>query len=367
MTKFKVELSKPEDDSELRNILGKISMGKSISITLRKEPSFFDALSVEGKFNQVIVGRDVSEGKVVGFGVRSIKNCYVNGEEIDIGYLGGLRLLPEFRGGTLTFRGYSYFRELHKDGKAPFYLTTIVDDNESAKKLLTAQREGMPNYHDFGLYTTFVLKVSRNKLKLNKNISQASLKNLEGTIDFIQGEGKKKQFFPSYVTADFMTKGGLLRGLGLEDVFLYSKNGEIEGVMACWNQHSFKQTYIERYGTVLKLSRQVINFANQIAGNSPILPKEGKQLNYSSGALIVVKDDNPQVFDNLVDAVYNRAQEYQSSIINIGLHSKDPLSEVVKARSSINFRARLYVVTWEDNKLFSSLDNRVPYLELGSL
>lgn len=368
MTRFKIELATLQDDSDLRKILREVSMGRAVSITLRKEPSFFNALSVEGRFNQVVVGRNVSEGNVVGFGVRSIKPCYLNGEVMELGYLGGLRLLKEFRGSTLTCRGYSFFRELHQDRRTPFYLTTIIEDNENAKKLLTVKREGMPEYADLGLFQTFILKVSKSKLECSKNIVRASKDNLEDMVEFIQDEGKNKQFFPLYMQEDFLNKEGILRGLDFEDVFLYMRSGKIEGVMACWNQHSFKQTHIEKYGLILQFFKPLINFANQARGYSPVLPKEGERLNYSTGALVVIRDNNLVIFNDLINAVHNRALEYKNNFFNVGLHSNDSLLDVVKFRSSINFKSRLYTVTWEDkNKILSELDSKVPYLELGAL
>jgi len=368
MTQFRLELGRQEDDSDLRRILRENSMGRSISLTLRKEPSFFDALSVEGEFNQVVVARNTESKKVVGFGARSIKPAFVNGEDKNIGYLGCLRLDHEFRGTTLVPRGYKLFSELHQDEKTPFYLTTIVEDNKYAKQILTSNRMGMPNYHDYGLYYTYAVPIPRKRDEHSSKIIQAEESHIGDIIKFLNAEGRRKQFYPRYKPEDLQNNSGLLRGLKIGDISLHFDNSEIDGVMAGWNQHSFKQTVIERYNGLMKYSRPAINLLNKIQGYLPFLPQEGESLNYSSGALIAVRDNNPEVFNDLIKAQINNLTAEEIPLLMIGLHSQDPLAEVAKKHSKIRFPTRAYVVTWANGeKDYQSLDGRIPYLELGSL
>ena len=133
MSRFRIELARNEDDSHIRRILRENPMQGDISLTFQREPNFFDSLVVEGRENQVGVGREIKTSRVVGFGVRSIKPCFVNSEVKNLGYISGLRLDEEFRGSTLIPRGYKFFRELHQDGKTKMYLTTIVEDNLPAR------------------------------------------------------------------------------------------------------------------------------------------------------------------------------------------------------------------------------------------
>src|SRR3989338_6680902 len=199
MAQFRIELADKEDDADLRRILRENPMGGSISLTLRKEPSFFDDLSVEGNFNQIIVVREIEDKRVVGFGVRSLKPVFINGEKREIGYLGCLRLDKKFRGATLVPRGYKLFSELHKDGRTPFYLTTIVDDNQYAKQILASNRMGIQKYNDFGAYHTYAIPIpGRKHLNQKGNVVQANGCHIEDIVKFINQEGRKKQFYPAY-------------------------------------------------------------------------------------------------------------------------------------------------------------------------
>src|SRR5262249_24988502 len=121
----------------------------------------FAAAVVDGRFRQVIAARDGTTGRVVGFGSRSIAERHVNGRPEPIGYLSSLRLLPAHRNPGLLARGYALFRRLHADRRAPFYLTTITEDNESARAVLTSGRAGLPTYHFAGRYHTVAIPLVR--------------------------------------------------------------------------------------------------------------------------------------------------------------------------------------------------------------
>src|SRR5262245_36040410 len=154
MSRYTIELAAPEDDAALRSVLAQTPMEGRIAVAFRREPSFFDAAAVEGRFHQVVLGRDRSEGHVVGFGVRSISERFVNGTAQPVGYLSGLRIIPPHRNGALLARGYRFFHELHRDARAKLYLTTIAEGNRTALDVLTSGRGGLPAYHPAGQYRT---------------------------------------------------------------------------------------------------------------------------------------------------------------------------------------------------------------------
>src|SRR5262245_13557784 len=95
--RFQFELAGPDEDEHLRRLFQAVAMPGSVSLRFGREPSFFGALAVEGNFHQVIVCRDTHSGLPVGVAVRSIRDRYVNGRVMPIGYLSSLRILPEHR------------------------------------------------------------------------------------------------------------------------------------------------------------------------------------------------------------------------------------------------------------------------------
>src|SRR5579864_209997 len=161
MGRYRVELAAEPDDADLRHILAQTPMPGNIAVSFRREPNYFAGAEVDGHFRQVVAGRDLDTGRLIGFGSRSIRRLYLNGEPADVGYLSALRLLPEHRNLGLLARGYAYFRKLHGDGRTPIYLTTIAEGNDRALELLTSGRAGLPAYHPAGRYHTLAIPRQR--------------------------------------------------------------------------------------------------------------------------------------------------------------------------------------------------------------
>jgi len=165
MSRFEFKIATREDDAALRELLAATPMHGDIELAFAREPSYFDASAVDGKYVQVVSVFDKKSRRLIGMGSRAINPCYVNGQVTNVGYLSALRLLPEYRGkAALLARGYQFFRELHNDHRAPFYLTTVAADNTPAIKLLTTQRAGLPIYHPLGKYCTLTLS---NKMQVS--------------------------------------------------------------------------------------------------------------------------------------------------------------------------------------------------------
>ena len=93
----------------------------------------------------MLVARGQSTGQIVGFACRSIREVFVNGLPEAVGYLGGLHILPEHRNRGIVARGFQQIRQLHADGQAKLYLTTIGADNLTAKAILLSAAR-LPRY-----------------------------------------------------------------------------------------------------------------------------------------------------------------------------------------------------------------------------
>jgi hypothetical protein len=148
----------PDDDAELRRLLRENPMPGSISVSLEREPSFFRAASVEGDEHQTVVCRDAGR-RVLGMGTRAIRTTLHDGNPERTGYLSQLRLDRAARGGYhLVTRGYRLLRELHeRDGRTLVYLTSILERNATARRLLEAGVRGLPTYRHIDRFETSII------------------------------------------------------------------------------------------------------------------------------------------------------------------------------------------------------------------
>ena len=200
MSRYRFELATPDDDADLRHVLAATPMEGRIAVAFRREPSWFAGAVVDGRFRQVVACRDTRTGRIIGFGCRSIRDVYLNGRPGLVGYLSGLRVLPEHRKLGLVARGYAAFRELHGDGRVPFYLTTIAAGNRTALDVLTSGRAGLPTYHAAGTYHTVAIALPRRPVAAatgKVGVRPARAEDLPAVLDFLAAGGAASTVLPA--------------------------------------------------------------------------------------------------------------------------------------------------------------------------
>lgn len=373
MTRFEIKLATPEDDSQLRRLLAASPMDGSIRMAFAREPSYFAASAVDGNTVQVGVVQDQDSARIVGMGSRAISLRYVDGRPTPVGYLSGLRLQNEFRRSCgLLARGYRFLRQLHEDGRAPFYLTTIAADNDNAVELLTSGRAGLPTYRPWGKFFTLAISPRRQSRKtadsqFGVDVRPAVAADRDAILRYLRSQGAVRQFFPVYETHDLFSGEGLLKRLNPEDILLAIQNEKIVGTLALWNQRSFKQTIIHGYSRWLHSVRPLYN-AWATLRRQPKLPSSGTAIDACVAAIPLVSNDDPELFQQLLNVAVTSLCRGNHPLLLIGLHERDPLLPLVRRYAGREYETRLYLVYWPDFAPdIDRLRRRVPYLELGGL
>ncbi len=333
---------------------------------MRLEPSFLEAVRVQGPFTQVGVVRDSQAGRAVGCGTRAVRSAYVNGVATNLGYLGALRLAPEARGGTLLAQGYRTFHRLHRDRRALLYLTTIPEENREARALLTSGRAGLPRYDDLGGYRTFFLHVGRAPPRgAAVSVAPAHRSQIGALEDCLHRGGRRRQFYPCLLAHELLSGAAHLQGLRVEDFFLASNGTRVVGAAALWDQTGLRQLVASggrRSGSAARLVR---GLWSKLRGNSPV-PAPGSAVRYAFVSFVCVDEDDPTVLRAILGEMLRAASERGMRRLLLGLHEQDPLWREVMRLPHDAHSSRLYVVYWEDGAEFrDALDDRTPWLELA--
>ena len=286
-------LAGPEHEPQLRALLREHAMPGWVELTLEREPDFFAAAATTGGVAQT--GVALEGDTVVGMGCRSVREVYLNGRPASLGYLSGLRLQQAFRRGTALARGYAFLRQLHEDGRAAAYLSTIIEDNREVMALLTGGRAGLPRYRDLGRYVTFAVALGAwppgRRPRTDVIVSHAAPSELDAVVAFLNDHGRRRQFSPVVHRSDFGSPAW--RGLEPSNVVLArGGHGRIEGVAACWDQSAYKQTRVVRYRRLLATTRPLLNTVLRLAG-FPGLPDEGALIPALNLSLICIRGDDP--------------------------------------------------------------------------
>lgn len=369
MSRYKFELAAKEDDNELGALLLKNPMPGDISLVFEREPSYFGSLKIEGEHNQVGIVREMIENKIIGFAARSIRRAYLNGKAENLGYISNLRIMEGHRNSTVLAGGYRLYGQMHKDGLAKIYVSTIMSDNKTATELLTSKRAGLPDYQDIGEYHTTIISRGRKTAKQPKRykIVNGRTEMLKNIVSFLCEEGSKKQFYPIYSEDVFLGVNDRLMGLNIRDIYIALKDEKIVGVIAKWDQNRFKQTRVAGYSRMFGFIRPFYNLFAKTMGY-PLLPKPGQNLNFFYISCIAIKGNDTEIFSELLGQLYDDFVGTNHPFFVVGLHSKDALLHSLKAYRHFTIKSRLYVVHFQDGEeTFQGLDGRVPYLEAATL
>ena len=371
MSRYHFKIADANDNAELCAFSRTVEMSGAIRLVFDHQPDYLGSLSVEGSPAEVLVCRDTETGRVVGSGHRSVKSLFVDGTIAPVGYLSGLRLDRAVRHGQLLAQGYDFLHRRHADGRARFYLTTLMEDNRLAQSALLDGRCGLPAYHDFGRFHCMAIGLQPQgggeDHDQNLRIRAATTADGPVVVAFLQREGRLRQFFPSYRIEDFAAANGLLAGLQWEDILLAFRDDNLVGVVAAWDQRDFRRWQIQSYAPWLGLCRGPANLIAGLMGKLR-LPEPGSSLNYFILSLVCIQDNDRHVFATLLNELIRHWQDRYDFFL-AGLHERDLLLPELQARRHFPLPSRLFVVAWEDGaETVQSLDpSLVPYLELGAL
>ena len=350
-SRFSFRLAGRSEDSALRAVLRSTSMQGKIQLSFQREPNFFRAESAGNLESQVIAVTEES-GRMAGFGCRSIRRLFVDGEDLRLGYLSGLRSLPEYRSGTLLIRGYRYLKSLHADCKVPYYITTIFDDNRLAKEVLTSGRAGLPVYHQYASIGTYLLPLYHiHTSRSDLDQFQLAPEDLPAAVNCINRCNKHLQFATVYGMEDFAGESSLLPDFQSRNLFAFRRGDAITATMGLWDQHGFKQSVVAGYSNTLSLLRPASNILAKI-GLTPRLPKVGGTLPYLYTVGLSATPGNLDDLIRLLEAVVRSWSRKGYAYLVVGVDHNHPLVPYLAKHAALHLSSTLYLVYWKDTAEF---------------
>jgi hypothetical protein len=347
-------------------------MGGDIALTLEREPSYFDYSGVDGPFHQMIIAGEQCGNKLVGMASRSIGPRYYNGSIQQIGYLGQLRFtLPHRRFFPLQ-RGFRYLKELHGDGRTSFYLTSIMEDNLTANRVLKSGVNGLPCYKEYCRFNTHTIPTLGNKpSKISLGgirVEKGSTERISEIIDFLHHNNKRFQFAPVWDAGTLFSPEST-PGLSIENFILAIENEKIIGCMALWDQRRFKQAVIRSYSKNLTRWRFMINLAAALRG-APKLPAVNSILPHSYLSHIGISDLRSEVFTLLLNTALQKARLCKVPLLTVGFATQHPFNTLLEGSyTTFKSASRIFLVFWNDRNQPQPrvLDDLLPGLEVAIL
>jgi hypothetical protein len=368
-----VDLARPADDPEIRRLLRDNPMEGAIRLSLEREPNAFLATAIEGDSHATVVARAPGGDRIVGLGTRSVANAFVNGEPCRLGYLSQLRVDREARGKRrLLAAGYAALRATRGAGEAPFDITAIVADNDIARRLLGAGVPGLPRYRELSGFVTLVLPVLRPSFRPSSvRIEPGAAERMAEVAACLERNRRRYQAAPFFTAAEILSPERS-RGLAPKDFRLaVGEDGGLLGCLALWDQRGFRQAVVRGYAPRLARWRPWINRLSRLLG-TPRLPEPGEALAHAYLSHVAVDEDDPEIFQALLEAAYAEAKTRGLAYVILGFAAGHPWLPWLERR----FRPRryesvLYAVDWGDGAEatteIEALDGRLPHVEVALL
>lgn len=362
MSRYRFAPATLEDDAQMRQRMAAEWMRGPLSVSFRREPSYFAGCALQGDDAQVYTCVDSQNGLLVGMAARLMTHCYVNGEPQRVGLLSDLRLAQHARGGTLVARGFRVLRALHEADPVPFYLTAILDGNHAALSTITSGRAGLPLYRDIGVMRTPAIHLDLPKPALaikGVQFRRATSQDTAALLELQAQAGPGRQF--SRVMHSFPI------GLDATDFFVAESGSRLLGCIAAWDQHALRQTHIEAYSPWLAALRPLYN---AVAGLLPLkrLPAPGERVPYLYLSMLTLRDDDVPLARGLLRHAYRALRSGPWHYAILSVHERDPAAAVLRDYRSIAAAGRIYVVHYpEATAIVNAIDTRIPYVDMARL
>lgn len=344
---IKITQAGPEDEAELRTLLRSQPMPGWVKISFEREPDYFAAAPFEGERHQVLLARETvptDQGPLVAICARSVRRVFVDGEERRLGYIGQFRAVRRWQGGWRAYRllkqGFDEVeRSLYRDDEQPYDVTSILSDNASAKRLLSANLKGMPRYDWLIGLNTLVYHCGDRIPSTAVSVESGATAGMSAISDCLQRNYRRYQFAPVWDEV-------ALKETGLEaNHFLVLRDGErVVACLAIWDQRAVKQMVVRDYRRPVALLRPLVNLVAPRFGFPP-LPRKGRTLQQGWLSHLACDQDDPTALEALLPASLLRGRQLGLEQLLLGLADDHPLlSEARAIQRHLSYRSDIYLV-----------------------
>lgn len=340
--KYKLLIADESYNSSINDIFNSTSFPGNISVRFSRGAKPLDSLKSDGDEIFPLVINDIKNNKTVAFGCCVVQKLFVNGIAENVGYLTGLKVLPEYQKKiNIIPMAYDFLYNNLKSKVSLFY-TTILSENYDVQKILEKKRKSMPDYNYIGNYTVHCFKGRKKLLNVNQG-------DIDGIESFYNKYSCKNNFSPVNIN---------LYNLSNNDFFtMRDKKGNIVMACAVWNQQNYKQYIIDGYHGIFKILR---HFPTNLMGY-PKFPKPRSPIDYGTLSLFCC---DKMYIDKIPDFLNTVSSMVPYSFLIYGVFENNPFCKYVEKLKSVTYSSKLYTVDWD--RKFELNDNQV-YLEVGLL
>jgi GNAT superfamily N-acetyltransferase len=359
-------LGTPEDNPKIQELVSKVTMPGPATFCFQRHPDFFVGSHVIGTEFVLVVAIDHErDDAMAGLTVISGRDVFISGKVRKVYYSGDTRVDPFYRRRGIATEMF----QVQKQHRLPEDLMQglVVKENVAPIKAGRTADKGVffNDWFSHTIETSFMFsRKGAPRVPAGIEIRRATEADVPAMQAFNDREAPRRHGYPVYSYAKLLAKDPFYAGLSIGDFALAFKNGQMVGLMAAWNQKSYKQTRIMGFKPIIAAVRPLYNLYAKLFGGFN-LPPVGGMLNYLSLYNILIANDDTALFQGMIDWVMvNQGKGFDA--VATCMAQGDPLDGVPRTyKRQKMFTSHFWLSYGDDPR--PGIDERPLYMELGRL
>ena len=351
------------DEEAIKTTLRDNEMASWVSLSTEHEPSYFASADLFGHRKTIVAVKENSSTSA-GMGSYALMPVHVNGNVVTGGYLGQLRVRPEFRNRFRAIRNaYQALKVISQSqGDTPIWFTSIASQNLAAKRLLEANLKHMPAYQPVGEMITMALSATGGT---GRNVMRAAERaDIPALTAFYNQSARRYQYSPALSEAWLGSLDGR-HGLSLDDFWVLKDRGTIRACFALWDQRKLKQSVVRGYRFPLALLRRPYNALARLT-RRVTLPPVGEPISYLFVAFLGFEGNAQSDRRIVIDSARALVKARNAPIAMLGVSAQSDMVDELRSVPKVTYHTTIESVTWPEDAAVP-LDGRMVQPEIAIL
>lgn len=271
-----VRMAGPGENQALLNLSRSCPMEADISLSIERDPDFFALSRARGEGRTYVAEVD---GRIVGCGGVCRRRAYVLGSPSEIGYVGDLKVAPEFRRRGVARRILDVIARDESSVEAAPYVGTAAAGNADTERML--HRFGHDRHITrLGRFTSYqLLPFRRMRVEDRFEIRPARLEDEADLASLLDSYHRRLTFAPVFHDGGLQDLLERSPGMELDSYRIARRRGRLVAALAMWDESGMKHTRIRRMNRRLRWMSRVVRTHGPKLG-LPSFPAEGDLLRF---------------------------------------------------------------------------------------
>lgn len=350
---YRLRLAVPGDNLSLCELFRTLDMDAELRLTEERDPNFFalHALHLGNAYTVVLedTSADSPTPRIVGCCSVVVREAWLSGRRIRIGYACDLRVLPGWRKARvfpLAVQKFTRYLE-EREGIQAIYCAMMRDNIRAKGARLLAKGKLFTPYNMVNIQITGKTKPP------GKTVVRATEKDIPELAAFLAQKSQARTFGYLLDEQVLRTRLALWPDFNIENFFIIrNANGAIIATAAPYDtENNVRRSRVTGYAGRMVPLRKLYNAEARLRGFTP-LPKEGECFHYVSLTHLEIENDDPSLFSDLLKGIYQALHGQPLHFIGAFIPEGSPLEQSFRHFRTRKIPMDLYTFVTERSSLY---------------